>query len=334
MTRIKCLCTALAAALLAPVFAGVPIKWTVESSMVEPQAITAYHGEALELTATLKSYGSDLDLSGKTANLYYRSLSMPDNLYWIAPASANGNVLSATFDGTMDPGEPRLVGFIGVQGEIYRAAFTIRLLAAPGFTPGTQNLPTKTLDFSYLDVENSPYPTFSEAAGIATNATIATVTRAFIEALGISGGDHAGSVVDTNTVKDIVKDVMLVHDEDDGKRYVECPDYFLGDVNFQDSVIIEGHLGANSDHSYFLPEDGTPEGYIALREDIVAATNAVKDIVMDSDDIWSDQNQKLQNYIKGRQLYDSTLGVTWNMVMENGNLYTIAVTNINITSEN
>ena len=327
---VKHLCAAVAAALLGPVFAGVPIKWTIESSTIDPLAITAYHGETLELTATLKSYGSALDLSGKTANLYYRSLSMPDNLYWIAPASANGNVLSATFDGTMDPGEPRLVGFIGVQGEIYRAAFTIRLLAAPGFSPGTQNLPTKTLDFSYLDVENSPYPTFSEAANIATNATIATVTKDYVEALGISGG----ASIDGGLVTNIVKAVMDFDIDDDGVSRMSSPDYMFGDINFQDSVVIEGMIGPDSRHGYRFPTDGEAEATIALRDDIVAATNAVKDIVMDSDDIWSDQNQKLQNYIKGRQLYDSTLGVTWNMIMDNGNLYTIAVTNINITSEN
>ena len=40
--------------------AAVPLRWTVETSRVQPAVFEAYQGETLELDATLQSYGKPI----------------------------------------------------------------------------------------------------------------------------------------------------------------------------------------------------------------------------------------------------------------------------------
>ena len=59
--------TTIMLALFAPLAASaaVPIRWTVETSRVQPLAIDAYHGEEIALEAAFNSYGKPLEIEGE-----------------------------------------------------------------------------------------------------------------------------------------------------------------------------------------------------------------------------------------------------------------------------
>lgn len=143
----KALCTAFSIALYAAFparSAAVPLAWTVETSRAQVAQFEAYRGETLDLEATMKSYGSPLATPAQPS-LYWQTNGM-GAAWWTAPATASGNVLRATWSPTNDCGGTVYNCFIGGPDATYRAAFRLRMLPSPGFTPNHLKLPTVTHD--------------------------------------------------------------------------------------------------------------------------------------------------------------------------------------------
>lgn len=124
--------------------AAVPLAWTVETSRAQVAQFEAYRGETLDLGATMKSYGSPLATPAQPS-LYWQTNGM-GAAWWTAPATASGNVLRATWSPTNDCGGTVYNCFIGGPDATYRAAFRLRMLPSPGFTPNHLKLPTVTYD--------------------------------------------------------------------------------------------------------------------------------------------------------------------------------------------
>ena len=152
------------------VIAAVPLRWTVETSRAQPAVFEAYHGESLDLAATLQSYGKPVEIDPQAEwHIYWQTNGMAD-AWWSAPVpppvpgrtaerseTAEGRVVTATFTPAMDPGAPAVNGFIGSPGNNYRAAFTIRFRHAPGALPNALPLPTPVIDFAKVRVLNPPW---------------------------------------------------------------------------------------------------------------------------------------------------------------------------------
>ena len=66
--------------------------------------------------------------------------------YWETTAAVNSNRLSAVWTPEMDVGAKVYNCFIGGPDATYRAAFRLRMLPSPGFTPNHLKLPTVTYD--------------------------------------------------------------------------------------------------------------------------------------------------------------------------------------------
>ena len=160
----------------AALLAAVPVRWTVETSRVQPAVFEAYQGETLELDATLQSYGKPISNALQDARIYWQTNGM-GSAYWSAPASAEGNVLRATWTPAMDVGARAYNCFIGSPSNSYRAAFQMRLRPSPGATPNALPLPTPRLDFAQVEVANAPWieeesdPTVPAWAKAATKPT-------------------------------------------------------------------------------------------------------------------------------------------------------------------
>lgn len=143
----KALCTAFSIALYAAFparSAAVPLAWTVETSRAQVAQFEAYRGETLDLEATMQSYGSPL-ATPVQPSLYWQTNGM-GSAWWTAPATASGNVLRATWSPTNDCGGTVYNCFIGGPYATYRAAFRLRMLPSPGYTPNHLKLPTVTYD--------------------------------------------------------------------------------------------------------------------------------------------------------------------------------------------
>ena len=143
----KALCTAFSIALYAAFparSAAVPLAWTVETSRAQVAQFEAYRGETLDLEATMKSYGSPLATPARPS-LYWQTNGM-GNAWWKAPATFEGNVCRAFWSPTNDCGGTVYNCFIGGPDATYRAAFRLRMLPSPGFTPNHLKLPTVTHD--------------------------------------------------------------------------------------------------------------------------------------------------------------------------------------------
>ena len=162
--------------------AAVPLRWTVETSRAQVAQFEAYRGETLDLEATMKSYGSPLATPAQPS-LYWQTNGM-GAAWWTAPATASGNVLRATWSPTNDCGGTVYNCFIGGPGATYRAAFRLRMLPSPGFTPNHIPLPT---------VKAESDPVFSawlatnefSSAGVDTNAVLGLITSATNELEGV-----------------------------------------------------------------------------------------------------------------------------------------------------
>ena len=181
--------------------AAVPLKWTVETSRVQPVTFESYHGETLELEATLKSYGKPITNDLQGARIYWQTNGM-GSAYWSAPASASGNVLRATWTPAMDTGANAVYGFIGVAGEIYRASFQLRMRSSPGAVPNELELPRKHIDFAEVEVKNAPWAsaTIVHAVFAAADNARMTATNALAKATAAqSSADAAQRSADAAT---------------------------------------------------------------------------------------------------------------------------------------
>lgn len=154
--KIKITYLALMAAMTAT--AAVPLKWTVETSRVQPITFEAYHGETLSFEATLQSYGKPHSTGFNDYRIYWQTNGM-DDVYWSAPATCQDNVVTARFTPEMDTGANVVRGFLGCAGEDFRAAFQLRLRPSPGATPNAIDLPASVIDFAQVTVRNAPWAT-------------------------------------------------------------------------------------------------------------------------------------------------------------------------------
>lgn len=146
----------IATALPVTLCAAVPLRWTVETSRVQPAQWEGYHGETIEFAATMQSYGKPLAITNDLIGIYWQTNGM-GSAYWTAPAVLSNHVMTARFTPSMDVGAPVYSCFIGAPGEIYRAAFQLRLRPSPGAVPAELPLPVKTLDFAQVQILHAPY---------------------------------------------------------------------------------------------------------------------------------------------------------------------------------
>lgn len=141
----------------AALLAAVPVRWTVETSRVQPAVFDVVRGESIALEATLQSYGKPLETAPEDAWRIYWQTNGMGSTWWSAPARATGNVLRASWTPAMDPGAPAVTGFIGSTGDNYRASFQLRFRHGPGATPNALPLPTPRIDFAAVEVANAPW---------------------------------------------------------------------------------------------------------------------------------------------------------------------------------
>lgn len=164
-------------------FAAVPLRWTVETSRVQPAVFDAYQGETLTFEAALQSKGKPLE-APLNYSFFWQTNGM-GSTYWEAPCpvpsssldGASTNVLFATFTPSMDVGARVYNCFIGSPSNIYRAAFQLRLRPSPGALPNALPLPTPVIDFAEVKVANAPW-----ASAMVVNAALATADNARINA--------------------------------------------------------------------------------------------------------------------------------------------------------
>lgn len=141
----------------AALLAAVPVRWTVETSRVQPAVFDVVRGESIALEATLQSYGKPLETAPEDAWRIYWQTNGMGSTWWSAPARATGNVLRASWTPAMDPGAQAVTGFIGSTGDNYRASFQLRFRHGPGATPNALPLPTPRIDFAAVEVANAPW---------------------------------------------------------------------------------------------------------------------------------------------------------------------------------
>lgn len=122
----------------------VPLRWKVETSRAQVAQFEAYRGETLLLEAEMRSYGKPFS-EVLQPDLYWQTNGM-GNAWWKAPATFEGNVCRAFWTPTNDCGGTVYNCFIGGPDATYRAAFRLRMLPSPGFTPNHLKLPTVTYD--------------------------------------------------------------------------------------------------------------------------------------------------------------------------------------------
>lgn len=148
--------------------AAVPLRWTVETSRTSLAQLEAYHGETLDIAATMLTYGKPLSLDGKTAVLYYQTNGM-EQAWWSVNGTCSGSTARVTFTPAMDPGASILNLFLSVQdgGNNYRAHARLKMLGSPGADAHVIEPPIVTLDFSRIGIIlNAPYYTKAEADGL------------------------------------------------------------------------------------------------------------------------------------------------------------------------
>ena len=186
--------------------AAIPLHLPVDISRPTSPAFPAYHGESLEIEAELKDRGTAFNVALTSPQLYYQTPGMGNN-WWTLPATQTNNLLRATFPASADPGEDRLICFLGSAGENFRASFILNFRHAPGAVPNTVELPVPTLDFSQITVLNPPYvstDTYTNTTA-ALEAGIEAVSNALVAAeADLSAAIAAATPADYNTVKDQV----------------------------------------------------------------------------------------------------------------------------------
>ena len=193
--------TLVAAVMPLLIHAAVPLRWTVETSRVQPVTFESYHGETLELEATLKSYGKPITNDLQGARIYWQTNGL-GSAYWSAPASASGNVLRATWTPAMDTGAKIYNCFLGRAGDNYRAALQLLMRSSPGADPNELELPRKHIDFAEVEVKNAPWAsaTIVHAVFAAADNARMTATNALAKATAAqSSADAAQRSADAAT---------------------------------------------------------------------------------------------------------------------------------------
>ena len=132
---------------------GVPTEWQVR---IGPKATVyqaeRYHGDALELRATLTSGGLPLVYQG-AARLYAQTNGMGARWWDLAPVTVASNVLAATWRPEFDTGADVVDLFLGAPSN-FQAHARIRFLPSPGAEPNALPLPVPVIDFAAVEVYN------------------------------------------------------------------------------------------------------------------------------------------------------------------------------------
>ena len=162
--------------------AGVPLSWSVDVSRVSPVRLDAYHGETLDLSATLVSGRAPLTIEAGTASFLWQTNGMGETWWQTNATISSTGVVRGTFGPAMDTGADSVRFFFSVvsgSGANYRAAGTIALRSSPGASPTTADLaPQTVINFADYQLVNAPWITASdtaEAVRAATNALSTTL---------------------------------------------------------------------------------------------------------------------------------------------------------------
>ena len=174
---------------------GVPVRWTAETSRVQPVSLDAFRGDTLDLECTLKNYGQPVRLGAATASLMWQTNGM-GAAWWQTNATVSaGGVVRATWSPSMDPGAATVAFFLPIQtadGANYRAAGAIRFRPSPGADSQIVALPQPggTLDFGSYQLVNAPWATL-EAANAAIEAAVTSATGALVIPPAVDLGPYA-----------------------------------------------------------------------------------------------------------------------------------------------
>ncbi|MBR6734089.1 MAG: hypothetical protein IKL96_06790 [Kiritimatiellae bacterium] len=162
--------------LAAATHAAVPVAWTNSPGMPPYPIKPVPHGVPVDFRVTLRGYSSPPAAPGADVRLWFQTNGM-GSAWWSAPATLEGDVITATFGAEQDTGADRVALFFGAPLNVFASAI-LRLTHSPGFAPNVRPPPVARLDFSALEVLNAPYYTQAE-------------TDARIVALAPTPGDYA-----------------------------------------------------------------------------------------------------------------------------------------------
>lgn len=140
--------------------AAVPVAWTNAPWMAPHMIGPIPHGSSIEFAVTLRGYTDPPIAAGADLRMWFQTNGM-DNMWWSAPASLDGNVITSTFGPAQDTGADRVSLFFGAPSNAFAPA-VLRLTHAPGFSPAALPLPVPTLDFTSVDYTNAPWLTGAE----------------------------------------------------------------------------------------------------------------------------------------------------------------------------
>ena len=148
----KPLATTLAASLQLAALAAVPVAWTNSPGMPPYPIKPVPHGSTVDLAVTLKGYTTPPIADGADVRLWYQTNGM-GQAWWSAPATFDGNTITASFGPAQDCGADRVSLFFGAPSNVFASA-VLRLTHAPGFAPASLPLPVPVLDFATVELRN------------------------------------------------------------------------------------------------------------------------------------------------------------------------------------
>ncbi len=164
--------------------AAIPVAWTNTPGMPTYALPNVPHGVPIDFSVTLKGYTPIAD--GADVRLWFQTNGMGKE-WWSAPATHNGNVITATFGPAQDCGADRVNLFFGAPSNVFASA-VLRLTPSPGFAPNSLPLPAPILDFSTVDVRNIGALTNGWSFGTATDLSPATnYTARSISSFAVTG---------------------------------------------------------------------------------------------------------------------------------------------------
>lgn len=139
--------------LAASLFAGVPLRWSVETSArPRPFDVPIFRGETVSLSASLLSYGAPVDLTDAQCVFYWQTNGM-HSAWWTLPGTATSNRLDFTWQPSCDVGAENYTFFLAATnaaGRNYRAHGRIRMIGSPGDSAsGIHPDPTSVWDTRY-----------------------------------------------------------------------------------------------------------------------------------------------------------------------------------------
>ena len=201
-----------------PANAAEPLCWERTPNRPAPAQFDTFHGESLDFRCTFTGFGA-LPFPGgaisesvaSAPRLYYQTNGM-GSAWWSLPATVSSNMLAATFPPSADPGAERLTVFFGAPSNAYAAA-QVRFRNSPGANPNDLDPPsvldwqaelfsaTNALAVSISSQMSQMSQSATNYTDLATNSlakslatTISnTVTKAYVESLGIESGISAST---------------------------------------------------------------------------------------------------------------------------------------------